>query len=157
VYHADNLDILAEALRDLVGMLNSPRQDDILLKEAGVALDRALFPLLVRIGASGSLSVIDLAERVGRDHSTVSRQISKLAALNYVTRQHAPHDQRVREAVITASGRRVVKRISEARRKLLGQLLADWSLNDRDVLASLNRRLADAMAIARAKLDPSKT
>ena len=39
MYHADNLDILAEALRDLVGMLNSPRQDDILLKEAGVALD----------------------------------------------------------------------------------------------------------------------
>jgi DNA-binding MarR family transcriptional regulator len=87
----------------------------------------------------------------------VSRQISKLTALNYVTRQHAPHDQRVREAVITASGRRVVKRISEARRKLLGQLLADWNLNDRDVLASLNRRLADAMAIARAKLDLSKT
>ena len=45
----------------LIGFLNSPRRDDALLKEAGVSLDRALFPLLVRLGMSGDCTRIDLA------------------------------------------------------------------------------------------------
>jgi hypothetical protein len=60
MHNTHNYDSLVLALIDLVGMLNSPRQDDILLKEAGVSLDRALFPLLVRIGAFVSLNVADL-------------------------------------------------------------------------------------------------
>jgi DNA-binding MarR family transcriptional regulator len=131
-------------------MLNSPRQDDILLHEAGVSIDRALFPLLVRIGASGSLSVVELAEQVGRDHSTVSRQTSKLANLGLVTRRPAVRDQRVREAVITADGRRAIKAITMARRRLFGKLLAGWGVEDREALACLNRRLADAMMKARS-------
>ncbi len=148
-----NTDGLARALLDLVGMLNSPRQDDILLQEAGVSIDRALFPLLVRIGAAGSLSVVELAEQAGRDHSTVSRQTAKLAKLGLVTRRQAVRDQRVREAVITADGRRAVKAITMARRRLFGKLLADWSVEDRETLARLNRRLAGAMMKARSSWD----
>ena len=59
----DNL--LVGALMDLVGFLNSPQRDDLLLREAGVSLDRALFPLLVRIGAQGPLGVAELAAMVG--------------------------------------------------------------------------------------------
>lgn len=66
-------DALAATLLDLLSLLNSPRQDDILLREAGVSIDWALFPLFVRIGAAGSLSVVELADQVGRDHSTISR------------------------------------------------------------------------------------
>ena len=148
-----NTDGLARALLDLAGMLNSPRQDDILLQEAGVSIDRALFPLLVRIGAAGSLSVVELAEQAGRDHSTVSRQTAKLANLGLVSRRQAVRDQRVREAVITADGRRAVKAITMARRRLFGKLLADWSDEDRETLARLNRRLAGAMMKARSSWD----
>ncbi|MEJ0066289.1 MAG: hypothetical protein WDM85_13435 [Caulobacteraceae bacterium] len=42
------------AMIELVGLFNSPQRDDLLLREAGVALDRALFPLLVRLGMSGA-------------------------------------------------------------------------------------------------------
>lgn len=150
MHSTHNTDDLAAALLDLVGMLNSPRQDDVLLREAGVSIDRALFPLLVRIGAAGSLSVAELAERVGRDHSTVSRQTARLAKLGLVTRRQAAHDQRVREAVITADGRRAVRAITIARRRLFGKLLAGWSIRDREGLARLNRKLADAMMKARA-------
>jgi hypothetical protein len=38
---------LHEALLDLVGFINRPQNDAILLRDAGVSLDRALFPLLV--------------------------------------------------------------------------------------------------------------
>jgi DNA-binding MarR family transcriptional regulator len=142
-------DALALALIDLVGLLNSPQQDDILLAEAGVVLDRALFPLLVRIGASNALNVADLAEQVGRDHSTVSRQTAKLEALGLIRRRAGKADRRAREAVITAKGRRRALAITKARRRLFGRLLAGWSAADVQALARLNRKLADAMHNAR--------
>ena len=145
MHSARNYDLLAQALIDLVGMLNSPRQDDVLLREAGVSLDRALFPLLVRIGASSALKVTDLADQVGRDHSTVSRQTARLEALGLIKRHAGKADQRAREAVITADGRRLVQAITKARRRLLDKLLADWSASDLDALANLNLRLAEAM------------
>jgi DNA-binding MarR family transcriptional regulator len=145
MYDTHKYDSLALALIDLVGMLNSPRQDDVLLKEANVSLDRALFPLLVRIGLSDSLNVADLAEQVGRDHSTVSRQTTKLEGLGLIKRRAGKADQRAREAVITAEGRRLVQAITRARRRLLDKLLADWSVADIQALTRLNRRLADAM------------
>jgi DNA-binding MarR family transcriptional regulator len=145
MYSTRNYDFLALALIDLVGALNSPRQDDVLLKEAGVSLDRALFPLLVRIGASNSLNVAELAEAVGRDHSTVSRQTAKLESLGLVRRRPGKTDQRAREAAITPDGRRLVKEITKARQRLFDRLFADWSAADIQALTRLNRRLADAM------------
>jgi DNA-binding MarR family transcriptional regulator len=146
-----NFDSLARALIDLAGMLNSPRQDDILLNEAGVSLDRALFPLLVRIGAADSLNVAALAEQVGRDQSTVSRQTAKLETLGLIKRRAGKTDQRAREAVISAAGQRLVQAITQARRRLFGKLLADWSAADVQALARLNRKLADDMRSAVAR------
>lgn len=148
MHHTYNYDLLAQSLLDLVGMLNSPRQDDILLREAGLALDRALFPLLVRIGSCAALNVGVLAEQVGRDQSTVSRQTAKLADLGLIRRRASSTDRRAREAVITAEGRRLIQAITAARRRLLDRLLADWSAADVQALARLNRRLADAMKAA---------
>jgi DNA-binding MarR family transcriptional regulator len=145
VHDTHDSDLLAGALLDLVGMLNSPAQDDILLQEARVSIDRALFPLLVRIGVSGSISVVELADQVGRDHSTISRQMAKLERLGLITRRTGLHDQRTREAAITAAGERAVRSITAARRRLLGRLLSDWTAKDRVTLAQLNRKLADAM------------
>jgi DNA-binding MarR family transcriptional regulator len=153
MHNTHNYDSLALALIDLVGMLNSPRQDDILLKEAGASLDRALFPLLVRIGASDSLNVAELAEQVGRDHSTVSRQTAKLESLGLVARRASKLDQRAKEAVITADGRRLVQAITKARRRLFDRLLADWSVADVQALARLNRRLADAMRVGQESVN----
>jgi DNA-binding MarR family transcriptional regulator len=155
MHHTHKYDLLGSALIDLVGLLNSPRQDDILLAEAGVVLDRALFPLLVRIGATRSLNVADLAEQVGRDHSTVSRQTAKMEALGLIKRRAGKADQRAREAVITAEGRQLVQAITQARRRLLDKLLADWSAADVQALARLNRKFADAMKQAVDEIAPS--
>jgi DNA-binding MarR family transcriptional regulator len=149
VHDTHNVDALAGALLDLVAFLNSPRQDDVLLREAGVSIDRALFPLLVRVGAAGSLGVVELADQVGRDHSTISRQTTKLESLGLIARRQGEEDQRMRRAILTAEGRRVVRAITAARRRLLGKLLSEWSPEDRHALARLNRKLADAMRQAR--------
>ena len=149
MHDTHDIDAVAAALLDLLGALNSPRQDDILLAEAGVSIDRALFPLLVRIGAAGRLSVAELADLVGRDHSTISRQTAKLESLGLIDRRPAAQDQRVREASLSPTGQRMVRAISAARRRLLGKLLAGWTAQDRESVARLNQRLADAMRQAR--------
>ena len=148
MHDTHDLDLLAGALIDLVGALNSPRQDEVLLREAGVTLDRALFPLLVRIARAGSVGIVELAGQAGRDHSTISRQVARLERLGLVARQAAAGDQRVREAHITEAGERLIAAIPGARRRLLGRLLANWSAQERRSVAQLNRRLADAMKAA---------
>jgi DNA-binding MarR family transcriptional regulator len=155
VHNTHNDTALAAALLDLLGLLNSPQQDDILLREAGISIDRALFPLLVRIGAVKSLSVVELADQVGRDHSTISRQTAKLETLGLVSRRQALRDQRVREAAITTAGKRAVRAITAARKRLFSKLLADWSPEERESLARLNQKLADAMKNARRREEPA--
>jgi DNA-binding MarR family transcriptional regulator len=136
---------LHAALMDIVGMLNSPRYDDILLAEAGIALDRALFPLLVRIDALGPIGIAALAEHAGRDHSTVSRQVAKLEALGLVAREMQAEDQRVRAAAITAKGCDVARTLAAARDRLFRRVLDEWSDEDRASLTRLTARLAESM------------
>ncbi len=63
--------LLREALLDLTGILNRPQSDAALIEQAGVNLDRALFPLLVRVERRGPLAIGELAELCRRDYSTV--------------------------------------------------------------------------------------
>ncbi len=114
----------------------SPQSDDALLREAGVSLDRALFPLLMRLVVCGPLSVAGLAAQVGRDHTTVSRQLSKLESLGLVCRRDEA-DRRVRAAELTDAGRQIVQAITAARGRLLTA-----------ALALLTRRLAESLSDA---------
>ena len=137
-----DLHVIQGALMDLVGVLNRPQPDAALIRTAGISLDRALFPLLVRIGRKGPIGVVELAEIAGRDHSTVSRQVAKLESLGLVDRRPGP-DRRVREAVITDQGRAMTDALDAARDQMQGQVLANWSPQDRKDLARLLRKLAD--------------
>lgn len=86
------------ALIDIVSVMNRPQRDEQMVREAGIALDRALFPLLVMIERLGPIGIVDLAARVGRDYTTVSRQVSKLEELGLAERQESTTDRRIREA-----------------------------------------------------------
>ena len=131
---------------DLMAFLASPQRDDVLLREAGVSLDRALFPLLIRLSAAGPVGVAALADQVGRDHTTISRQLAKLEALGLIARQDDASDRRIRIARLTAAGEAVVLAITDARRRLLSRALAEWSEADLADLATLNRRFVDALS-----------
>ncbi len=130
------------AMMDLAEFLNRPQADDMLLREAGVSLDRALFPLLVRIERKGPIGVVDLADAAGRDHSVVSRQVAKLESLGLVQRRPGT-DKRVREAVVTERGRELTDALDAARRRLAGPLLGRWSARDLKELARLLRKFVD--------------
>jgi DNA-binding MarR family transcriptional regulator len=154
MYNARNLDAIAAALIDLTGCLNSPRQDGVLLREAGVSLDRALFPLLVRLSATAKpLAVARLADQAGRDASTVSRQLAKLESLGLIKRASTNEDLRFREATITKTGARIIATLRKARRRLLGQLLADWSPSECELFPCLVQRLTEAMKTMQHECD----
>lgn len=134
---------LHNTLIDLVGFMNSPRRDTALLQEAGVSLDRALFPLLMGIQRHGPIGVVELAGLAGRDYTTVSRQLTKLERLGLVTRPASGVDKRVRAAAITAKGRTMAAALDEARERMASAVLANWSKKELQELVRLMRRFAD--------------
>jgi DNA-binding MarR family transcriptional regulator len=136
---------LHHALVDLMGFMNSPQRDTALLDEAGVSLDRALFPLLIAIERKGPVGVVELSDFVGRDYTTVSRQVAKLDSLGLITRRPSKADKRVSEARITADGKEMTMAIDAARERMATVLFAHWSKRDLQDLARLMRRFADGL------------
>jgi DNA-binding MarR family transcriptional regulator len=142
---SDQLRQLHAAVLDIVGVINRPQRDEVLIRAAGIPLDRALFPLLVGIGRFGPIGVVDLADRVGRDYTTVSRQIGKLESLGLVERREGTADRRMREAAITAKGKAMTDLVDAARDRIGRAIFKTWDLQEIDELVRLMRKFADAV------------
>jgi len=137
---------LHRSLIDIAGVLNEPERDAAMLRAAGLSLERALFPLLVSIERLGPVGVVEVAGRVGRDYTTVSRQVARLEELGLVTRRASAADKRVKEAAITPRGKAATDAIDAAREKMAEHLFRDWTRQDFDELVRLMRMLADGMS-----------
>jgi len=123
--------------------MNRPQRDEAMIKEAGITLDRALFPLLVLIERLGPLGVVELADRVGRDYTTVSRQVAKMESLGLIDRQANATDRRIREAVIAPAGKAMTDSIDEARNRLAQTVFSQWDNDDIVELTRLMCRFVD--------------
>ncbi|RXH56432.1 MarR family winged helix-turn-helix transcriptional regulator [Granulicella sibirica] len=158
---------LHRSVLDIVGIFNSPERDAAMLESAGLTLERALFPLLVLISKYGPIGVVDVATRVGRDYTTVSRQVARLEELGLVARRAASSDRRTREATVTPQGRAATDAVDAARERLALRMFRNWCRADYDQLLRLTRMLADGLdetpapgsklaeAMARRKRTPS--
>jgi DNA-binding MarR family transcriptional regulator len=148
---SEELAVGGRVARDLIVMLaaigirGQTQRDEVLIKEAGIALDRALFPLLVGVQRFGPIGVVDLADRAGRDYTTVSRQVAKLESLGLVKREGSVADRRVREAVITAKGKAMTDLVDAARERIGRAIFEKWEVRDIDRLVTLMRKFADAL------------
>ena len=124
--------------------MNRPQRDETLMKEAGIRLDRALFPLLVGIERYGPIGVVEMADRIGRDYTTISRQVAKLESLGLAQRQESAADRRVREAVITPKGKAMTDLVDAAREQIGRAVFQTWEPREFDELVRLMRKFADA-------------
>jgi DNA-binding MarR family transcriptional regulator len=100
--------------------------------------------------STGPVGVGELADRAGRDHTTVSRQVARLADLGLIDRRPSPIDRRVHEAVITGEGRQVIAALDAARQRLNTPVFSEWRDHDLLTLERLLRRYVDdlhAMAV----------
>lgn len=136
---------LHRALVDIAVLMSSPERDGQLLELAGLRFERALFPLLVTIERRGPIGVVELAEGIGRDYTTVSRQVARLEALGLVERRSSAKDKRVREAVITPHGKEATDALDAARESMAVSVFRNWSREDFDELIRLMRMLVDGM------------
>lgn len=136
---------LHSALIDIGSLMNRPQRDEALVREAGIALDRALFPLLVGIERLGPIGIVDLAERTGRDYTTVSRQVAKLESLGLAERRQSAADRRVNEAVVTPKGKAMTDKLDAARERNVRAIFKTWDTRDIDELVRLMRKFADAV------------
>ena len=142
---SDQIRDLHGALIDIVSVMNRPDRDEMMVRKAGISLDRALFPLLVGIERRGPIGVVDLAGRVGRDYTTVSRQVAKLESLGLVERQAGGADRRVREALVTPKGKAMTDAVDTARDRIGRAIFASWDEHDIAELVRLMRKFADAV------------
>ncbi len=134
------------ALISIVGVMNRPQRDEAMVREAGISLDRALFPLLVAIERLGPIKVGDLADRAGRDYTTVSRQVTKLESLGLVQSQEGAQDRRVREAIVTLKGKALTDRIDAARERIGRAIFSQWDKHDFAELVRLLEKFAADIA-----------
>jgi len=136
---------LHAALIDIAGIMNRPQRDEAMVRRAGISLDRALFPLLVGIERLGPIGVVELADRVGRDYTTVSRQVAKLESLGLVERQAGASDRRIRQAVVTAKGKAMTDAVDAAREQIGREIFATWKEGEVAELIRLMQKFADAV------------
>lgn len=141
----DQIRALHATLLELVSLMNQPQRDQTLIEAAGIRLDRALFPLLVGIERHGPIGVVDLADSVGRDYTTVSRQVAKLESLGLVARRDNPADRRIREAMVTPAGKAMTDRVDQARERIGRAVFETWDARDIDDLVRLLRKFADTL------------
>jgi DNA-binding MarR family transcriptional regulator len=141
----DPLKTLHDALLQIANVLNRPQGDNVILTRAGVSLDTALFPLLVRVSMQRNITIGDLADQVGRDYSTVSRQITRLQTLGLIHSELSETDRRQRLLSVTAAGRNTLKKIDRARNSVMSETLEGWSQAEIAELARMTTRLAAAM------------
>jgi DNA-binding MarR family transcriptional regulator len=151
-----NLDLrqLHGAILDLAGVLNRPQPGLVLMREAGISLAGALFPLLIRIERRGPIGVVELAELAGRDYTTVSRQVAKLESLGLASRRANTVDRRVREVVVTPVGLAMTGAVDLAREKLMAAIIASWNADEIHEFVRLSRKLAAAIAGAQFSGQP---
>ncbi|MFS2222549.1 MarR family winged helix-turn-helix transcriptional regulator [Pantoea sp. B65] len=135
-----NYEDLHDALLTIVGTFNRPQRDELMIKGSGVHLDRALFPLLVLISRFGPIGVVELADRVGRDYTTVSRQVAKLEETGLAQRQKNAKDKRINEAAITTAGKAMTDKIDVTRRQIYDDVFRQWQADERTELERLLKK-----------------
>ncbi|EMJ5848866.1 MarR family winged helix-turn-helix transcriptional regulator [Klebsiella aerogenes] len=133
------------ALLDIISVMNQPLRDEQILQAAGVQLEQMLFPLLVAVWRYGPVGVVELADHLGRDYTTVSRQVKKLEAQGLACKQANAKDRRISEVMLSEKGQRMIDAIAVARRRLMNQVLAGWSEDEVLALFRLTRKYANSL------------
>lgn len=105
----------------------------------------ARFRLLEALAAASTpLSVSELADAIGVDQPRASRLVQAAVAAGHVRRDADPDDARRSTLHLTDAGRALASQTRGSRRASVESALAEFSSADREQLAALLTRVADA-------------
>jgi DNA-binding MarR family transcriptional regulator len=122
--------------------------------EFDLGLDRAGYLLLRTLERIGPASINTIANTVGLDGSTVTRQVSAMKDLGLVERKTNPGDRRSCIISPTAAGRELMRHMRKVRRGNLDAVTRDWNSEDRNALGRLLGKLNESIARATGCADP---
>lgn len=134
-----------KALIDLVSIINQPDRDKKMIANAGVNLEAAAFRVFVGIAHLQTTSVGELAAMMGKNYSSVSRQIDKLETAGLVHTYPSSLDSRIRVSELTKYGEEINAMISLTRERIMCEALADWTAEERNGLLNNLRRLFESL------------
>ncbi|NYI06044.1 MarR family winged helix-turn-helix transcriptional regulator [Allostreptomyces psammosilenae] len=110
------------------------------------SMDRAAYLLLNRLELEGPVGVKALAESMGIDSSTVTRQVAPLVEGGLVDRVPNPEDGRAVLLDLSQEGRRRLSEVRESRRELMRLLVSDWPRDDQAEFDRLLTRFNEALS-----------
>ncbi|MCV7153978.1 MarR family winged helix-turn-helix transcriptional regulator [Mycolicibacterium pyrenivorans] len=93
--------------------------------------------------SGGGASIGDVAEFMAVEHSTASRTVATVVAAALLTKTSAPDDQRRCALVLTDVGRKALDTVTDRRRDLVAETIADWPDTNVDTLVALLDRLTE--------------
>lgn len=138
-----DIDRLERALAQLIRRANTPRVQQRLTHRTGVPLDRALYLTLAHIGERERIRLTDLAQDLGVDISTSSRQVRDLEDRGLVSRCGDDRDRRVAQLSLTRGGQSLLATARAARVEALANVVGDWAGAEVGRLAALLERLVE--------------
>jgi DNA-binding MarR family transcriptional regulator len=121
---------------------------ELLSRRGGVhrQMDRAGYLLLRTLEDTGPLSITCLAERIGLDGSTVTRQVAALEREGFAERCVDAADRRSAIVVPSAHGRHLMREVQRRRRERFEAMLDGWTEEELSTLGGLLARLNVAIA-----------
>lgn len=124
--------------------------------DAGLPEDPNAIPALYLIAARGTQRPSALASALGVSPPVASRLAQLLATAGLIQRTPDPGDARATLLALTAGGRATARALFAAGDRLMRELLAGWPEGDREQLAALLHRFADAVEDDARGLYPQK-
>ncbi|MGW4400381.1 MarR family winged helix-turn-helix transcriptional regulator [Amycolatopsis nivea] len=102
------------------------------------------FRLLVILDSRGPMKHALLADLLGVTPSTASRMVDRLVGIDLVVRQHNPASRREITVELTAEGARVVRRVTNRRRREIADIVAKMPAQERRGLVHVLTAFAEA-------------
>ncbi|MCM2421286.1 MarR family transcriptional regulator [Streptomyces sp. RKAG293] len=110
------------------------------------SMDRAAYLLLNRLDREGPMGVKALAEGMGIDSSTVTRQVAPLVDTGLVKRTSHPEDGRAVVLALSPRGLGRLEEVRSSRKQLMAQVTEGWSENEREMFCDLLGRFNLALS-----------
>jgi DNA-binding MarR family transcriptional regulator len=110
------------------------------------SMDRAAYLLLNRLDREGPMGVKALAEAMGIDSSTVTRQVAPLVDTGLVKRTSHPEDGRAVVLALSPRGRSRLDAVRDSRRRLMAEITDQWTPGERETFTELLSRFNSALA-----------
>lgn len=102
---------------------------------------RVLRAVEQREKAEQSASVGEVAEYMAVEHSTASRTVANVVSAGLLTKTQDADDQRRCVLTLTEDGRKALADVTERRREMVAETVAEWSDSDVDKLVDLLEQL----------------